>query len=366
VGTDNQEALADPLYLGSRHERIRGEPYDRFIEAFVGAVERALPHVLLQWEDFAKHNARRILDRYRDRLCTFNDDIQGTAAVALAAILAACRVTGTPLADQRIVLLGSGSAGVGIADLLVMAMRAEGLTENQALERLWLLGSRGLLHDRMSDLQPAQRRYAKPRECVGKLPLSPAVTPEMVVEHVRPTVLIGTTGQPGMFTEHLIRSLARHVERPAILPLSNPTSRCEALPSDLITWTEGRALVATGSPFGPVTFEGHSYRIAQFNNAYVFPGLGHGVITSGATRVPETLFLAAARSLASLSTASAARGAPLLPPLEEITSVSRHVALAVANQALSEGLCRPQTTESLALQFDRRWWTPQYPPMRRG
>ena len=227
-----KEALADPLYLGWRHERVRGQAYDDFIEAFVQAVIRAFPNVLLQWEDFAKPNARRLLDHYRDRLCTFNDDIQGTAAVALAAILSALNVTGTHLRDQRIVIVGAGSAGIGISDQIATAMMAEGLSERDALTRLWLVGRHGLLHSAMTDLQPAQMHYAQPlerlqgwaRDASGCLSLIE------VVEQVKPTVLIGTTGQPGMFTEEVVRAMARHVERPAIFPLSNPTSRSEAIP----------------------------------------------------------------------------------------------------------------------------------------
>ncbi len=312
---------------------MRGQEYDDFIEQVVTAVDRALPGVLFQWEDFAQANARRLLDRYRDRLCTFNDDIQGTAAVALAAVLAAGRVAGTKLTDQRIVILGGGSAGTGIADALASAMTAEGLSAVEARGRIWFVGRHGLIHDGTPQLKDSQHLYTKPIDWAkdGDIGL------RAVVEHVHPDVLIGTTGQPGMFTEDVVRTMARHVARPAIFPLSNPTSRCEANPADLIAWTDGRALVAAGSPFAPVTWDGRRYRIAQCNNVYIFPGLGQGVIASGARRVTDGMFLAAAHALTEYQPVSG-DASGLLPPLEEITSVSRRVALAVALQAQAEGL----------------------------
>ncbi|MDR3634936.1 MAG: NAD-dependent malic enzyme [Isosphaeraceae bacterium] len=361
VGTDNPEALADPLYLGWRHERLRGSDYDAFIEAFVAALERALPGSLLQWEDFALPNARRLLDRYRDRLCTFNDDIQGTAAVALAAVLSAGKITRTRLVDQRVVILGAGSAGTGIADALASALKAEGLSETEALARLWLVDRQGLLHDGMPNLPPIQQRYAKPAGRVANCHAGLAP----VIEHVRPTVLIGTTGQPGAFTEEAVRAMARAVARPAILPLSNPTSRSEAQPSDLLAWTDGRALVATGSPFADVLRDGRTYKIAQCNNAYIFPGLGQGVIAAGTPRVTDALFLAAAHALAECATVADDTGAPLLPPLEQIVPVSRRVALAVAAEAEAQGLVSPRTAEERERLIDSRWWEPRYRRLRR-
>jgi len=367
VGTDNQEALADPLYLGWRHERVRGQAYDEFIEAFVQAVTRACPGVLLQWEDFAKANARRLLDRYRDRLCTFNDDIQGTAAVALAAILSAVNVTGTTLADQRIVIVGAGSAGIGISDQIIAAMIAEGLPKRDALARLWLVGRHGLLHTRMTGLSPLQMLYAQPLERIEHwaLDASAGFALNQVVEQVKPTVLIGTTGQPGMFTEEVVRSIARHVERPAILPLSNPTSRSEAIAADLIAWTDGRALVATGSPFPPVHYGGRTFRIAQCNNVYIFPGVGLGVIASRARRVSDAMFLAAARALAEASPARADGDAALFPQLEEITQISRRIALATGLQAQLEGLAEPTTADELERRVDAARWELRYPRLRR-
>ncbi|HMB04922.1 MAG TPA: NAD-dependent malic enzyme, partial [Isosphaeraceae bacterium] len=367
VGTDNQEALADPLYLGWRHERLRGQAYDDFIEAFVQAVTRTFPDVLLQWEDFAKSNARRLLDRYRDRLCTFNDDIQGTASVAVAAILSALNVTGERLADQRIVIVGAGSAGIGISDQIVAALMAEGLPERDALARLWLVGRYGLLHSGMTDLQPAQMHYAQPLERMVHWAhgASGGFALAEVVEQVKPTVLIGTTGQPGMFTAEVVRAMARHVERPAIFPLSNPTSRSEATPADLISWTDGRALVATGSPFPEVSYGGRTFRIAQCNNTYIFPGVGLGAIAARARRVTDAMFLAAAHALGDVSPARTDRDAALFPPLEEITQVSRRIALAVGAQAQRQGLAEPTTPEELERRVDAARWEPRYPRLRR-
>ena len=363
AGTDNQEALADPLYLGSRHERTRGPAYDDFIETFVQAVARAFPNVLLQWEDFAKPNARRLLERYRDRLCTFNDDIQGTAAVALAAILSALNVTGTALADQEIVIVGAGSAGIGISDQIKAAMMDEGLTEREARARLWLVGRNGLLHSAMAGLTPEQLRYAQAldrmqgwaRDDRGNLTL------REVIEQVKPTVLIGTTGQPGMFTEDIVCAMARHVERPAIFPLSNPTSRSEATAVDLITWTDGRALVAAGSPFPDVSYHGRTFRIAQCNNVYVFPGVGLGAITCRARRVTELMFLASARALAAACPTRTDKNAPLFPPLENIRPVSRTIALATALEAQRQGLAEPTTPDELERRVDLTRWEPRYP-----
>ena len=365
VGTDNPERLADPHYLGWRHERVRGPDYDGFVEEFVRAVERHLPGVLLQWEDFAQANARRLLDRYRDRLCTFNDDIQGTAAVALGALLAAARLTGRPLRDQRLVIVGAGSAGTGIGDLLLAALAQEGLGPGEARSRLWLLSSRGLLHTGLAGLPPWQQGYCRPQEEVadwrrdgaGGIPLAE------VVERVHPTALLGVSGQPGAFTEEAVRAMARHAERPILFPLSNPTSRSEAVPADLMAWTEGRALVATGSPFASVSYGGRSLPVSQCNNAYVFPGLGLGVIASGARRVTGALFLAAARALGDCVPPTPGPEAPLLPPPEDLRAVSRRIGLAVGLEAQRQGLAPPATPEEWERALDAAWWEPRYLPL---
>jgi malate dehydrogenase (oxaloacetate-decarboxylating) len=292
VGTNNEERLADPLYVGWRHERMRGTEYDEFIESFVTAVTERWPNILLQWEDFAKGNADRVLTRYRDRLCTFNDDIQGTAAVAAATLLAAVNVNGVPLTEQRIVVLGAGSAGCGIAALLLQAMIDAGLKASEAQERFFVLNSRGLLLEGMPDVGPAQKPFLQPRDAISSWTLREPGAVELfdVVVNARPTALIGVSGQPGAFTESIVREMARHVERPAIMPLSNPSSRSEATPEQLLTWTGGRALIGTGSPFPPISYGERSFVVAQTNNSYVFPGVGLGVIASGARRVTDGMF----------------------------------------------------------------------------
>jgi malate dehydrogenase (oxaloacetate-decarboxylating) len=366
VGTDNRDRLDDPIYLGWRHERIRGAEYDDFIEAFVHAVMRKLPRVLLQWEDFAQRNARRLLDRYRDRLCTFNDDIQGTAAVTLAAVLAALHVTQGKLIDQRVVILGAGSAGTGIADQLATAMTRIGLPASDALSRFWLIDRPGLIHSEMTDLDRFQRKFAHPVDQTSNWPKDSAnsISFADVVRNVRPTILIGACGQPGTFTEPVIREMAQHVDRPIIFPLSNPLSRCEATPGDLLNWTEGRALIATGSPFSNVDFEGRVVAIGQCNNSYIFPGMGLGVIASGARRVTDDMFLAAARALSDCSPVRRDPLAPLLPPLESIRHVSRRIALAVGAEAQGAGLAGRTSHEELALRINAQRWQPIYRPMR--
>jgi malate dehydrogenase (oxaloacetate-decarboxylating) len=367
VGTDNPELLNDPLYLGWRHPRMRGPEYDAFIEAFVQAVRRHLPGVLLQWEDFGRGNAHRLLARYRDQVCSFNDDIQGTGAVALAALLAALRVMGARLTDQRVVILGAGGAGAGIADQLTAALVHEGLGETEARAQLWLVGRGGLLHTGMSGLEPFQQRYCQPlerttgwaRDAAGALPLAE------VVRRVRPTVLIGVCGQPGTFTAEVVGSMARQVERPVLFPLSNPTSRAEAVPADLITWTEGRALVATGSPFPDVTYGGRTIPVSQCNNVYIFPGVGLGVIAAAARRVSDEMFLAAARALSECSPARTDPYSRLLPPLEEIRAVARRIALAVAAEAQRQGLAERLPPGECERRVDACRWEPRYQALRR-
>lgn len=367
VGTDNQELLNDPLYLGWRHERVRGEVYDAFIEAFVQGVLRKFPNLLLQWEDFSNQNARRLLERYQDRLCTFNDDIQGTAAVTLAGLLAAMEVTGSALSEQRIVMLGAGSAAIGISDQIVAAMMAAGRADREARSTIWLIDSRGLVHTGRTDLDPIKRRYAQPWERVAewKLAYLDRSTLEDVVKNVRPTILIGTAAQPGAFTEAIVGEMARHVARPIIFPLSNPTSKSEAAPMDLIAWTEGRALVASGSPFPDVTYAGRIIRIGQCNNSFIFPGVGLGVIASGAGRVTDALFVAAAQALSDLSPAQRDPMASLYPSLEDVRGVSRQVALAVGTEAQRIGLVEATSPTELARRVDATMWIPRYVRLKR-
>jgi malate dehydrogenase (oxaloacetate-decarboxylating) len=367
VGTDNPELLADSLYLGWRHSRVRGEPYDAFVEDFIQALERHLPGVLLQWEDFGRGNAHRLLERYRDRICSFNDDIQGTAAVALAGLFAALRRTDSRLAEQRIVILGAGSAGTGIADQIVSALRQEGLSPAEARQRLWLVDRCGLLHTGLPDLAPFQGCHCQPAERIagwardgaGSIPL------REVVRHVHPTVLIGVSGQPGVFTEDVVRTMAAHVERPVIFPLSNPTSHSEATPADLLAWTGGRAFVATGSPFPDVVHGGREVSVSQCNNVYIFPGVGLGVIASGARRVTDEMFLAAARALSDCSAAQPDTGATLFPLLTELGAVARQIALAVGAEAMRQGVARALPAQLWERRVDGLRWEPRYRPVRR-
>ena len=364
VGTDNAERLNDPLYVGWRHGRVRGDDYDAFLEDFVAAVQERWPTVLLQWEDFAGANAGRLLARYRDRLCTFNDDIQGTAAVAAGTLLAAVGVTGVPLVEQRVAVLGAGAAGCGIAGLIMEAMIEDGLDPEAARGRFFMVDLPGLLVDDMADLTPAQRRFAQPRATVADWPVgaSGRIDLDDVVAKVHPTALIGVSGQPGAFTAPIVRAMAAHCERPVIFPLSNPTSRSEANPSDLMAWTEGRALIGTGSPFKAVERHGRLIPIVQTNNSYIFPGLGLGVLAAEARRVTDRMFMAAARALADLSPVT--HGGPLLPPVEELRAVSSVIARAVAGQAIEDGVAPPRSQEAISARLAAFVWEPVYRPYR--
>ncbi|TDR80221.1 NAD-dependent malic enzyme [Paludibacterium purpuratum] len=364
TGTNNPERLADPLYLGERHERARGAAYDDFIEAFVRAVNKRWPNVLLQWEDFHKNNATRLLEKYRDRLCTFNDDVQGTASIAAGALLAAVRQIGASLTEQRIAILGGGSAGIGIAELIKRTMMQEGLTEAEARRRFYVVGSRGLVTEQTTGLEPFQQAWAQDSAQLGAWTLDrpgPAMLLD-VVRNVRPTVLVGVSGQSGAFPEAVIREMARHCERPIVFPLSNPTSCVEALPSDIVEWTEGRAIVATGSPFEPFDYRGTRHYFAQCNNSYIFPGVGLGVIAVGACRISDEMFIAASRAVAELSPAMHEPGGKLLPDLADMRQVSRHVALAVAHQARAEGAMPTMTDRQIAEAIDATQWQPVYQP----
>jgi malate dehydrogenase (oxaloacetate-decarboxylating) len=367
VGTDNPKHLDDPLYIGWRHERVRGAEYDDFVEAFVDTVRERWPHVLLHWEDFAIGNANRLLSRYRNQLCTFNDDIQGTAAIAVGALLSAINVTGVPLREQRIAVLGAGSAGTGICTLLLRAMVADGLPEAEARARFFLVDREGLLIEGMSGLQPFQVPFAQSKAHIANWTLksSGAISLADVVANSRPTVLIGTSGQTGAFSENIVRAMARQVGRPVIFPLSNPTERSEATPEDLCAWTESRAVIGTGSPFPPTERDGHPFRIDQTNNAYVYPGIGLAAIVVKARRISGGMFLAAARAIAELSPAKRNPHANLLPPLVDIRKVSFHVAVAAAKQALAEGLADPAFGDDIAAAITAKMWEPVYANYRR-
>ena len=363
VGTNNLDRLRDPEYLGWRHERVTGADYDAFIEQFVQAVRQELPGTFLQWEDFGASHARPILERYRDRALTFNDDIQGTGAITLGAILSALHVTAVPLREQRVVILGAGSAGVGVADTIRGALVQEGLPETEARQRFYLVNRGGLLHAGREDLKPEQAEYARAwSEVADWSQHDPQrVTLSDVVREVHPTVLIGLSTVAGAFDELLVREMAAGVDRPIIFPLSNPTSKCEAVPEDLFRWSEGAAIVATGSPFPPVDVGGRRVPIPQCNNVYIFPALGLGIVASGARRVTDGMILAAARALAEQSPAREDPTAPLLPPVAELRRVAVEIAMAVGFEAQRSGHALPTSPEELRERILATQWVPRYP-----
>jgi malate dehydrogenase (oxaloacetate-decarboxylating) len=365
VGTDRQSLLDDPLYIGNRHPRVPPQDYDRFLDAFVDAVGKLFPHAMLHWEDIGVSNARRLLDRYRDRLLTFNDDIQGTGAVNLAAVLAAVRATGTRLRDHKIVIFGAGTAGTGIADQLRAEMITEGLDADQACARIWALDRAGLITSGMAGLSDSQRRCARDEaEVAGWQRDSElgGIRLAEVVARAHPTILIGTSTRAGAFTRDIVTEMAAHADRPVILPMSNPTELSEAAPADLIAWTGGRVLVATGSPFDPVEHDGVRYVIGQANNALVFPGIGLGVIASQAARITDGMLAAAAHAVADLTDTSMP-GAPLLPPVEALRDTSLAVAVAVARAAWQDGVAGTFLDGDLRAHIARLMWHPEYRPI---
>jgi malate dehydrogenase (oxaloacetate-decarboxylating) len=367
TGTNNPDLQNDPLYIGWKHERIRGAEYDAFIEKFVTAIKKRFPHVLLQWEDFAQQNANPILQRYRDELCTFNDDIQGTAAVAAGTLFSAVHVTGKSLREQRIVVVGAGSAGCGISNLIMQAMVDEGLSEAEARKRFYLVDRNGLMLDNTSGLLPFQKPFAQATQGVINWSLTNLnnITLDDVIKNVHPTVLIGVSGQGGIFTEAIVREMAKYIERPIIFPLSNPTSRSEAIPSDLMKWTDGRAVIGTGSPFTEIEKNGKPFRVDQTNNSYIFPGMGLGLIAIKAKRVTDKMFMAAAQALALCSPSRLDINANLLPPLSMIREVSLKVATAVAKEAIASGQTNFSPAEDLEKYIKERMWIPEYIPYKK-
>ncbi|MDG2308552.1 MAG: NAD-dependent malic enzyme [Candidatus Binatia bacterium] len=363
VGTNNEERLKDPHYIGWRHERVAGDEYIAFVDAFVDAVKKVWPHVLLQFEDFAFQHATPLLGRYRDQLCMFNDDVQGTAAVALGTLFSAVNAAGSNLCDQTVAILGGGSAGCGIAEQIVAAMGEEGLSDREARDRIYMVDRPGLLHDGMTGLPSFQEALAQPQarlESWTRNGPDGGISMLDVAQQGKPTILIGVSGQPGLFTEEILRAMAAHSDRPIVFPLSNPTSRMEAAPADVIKWTEGRALVATGSPIDPVSYDGRTFPIAQCNNTYIFPAVGLGVIASGAKRVTDEMMRAAARALGAAAPASKDPTAALLPPLAEIRRVTRDLAEAVGAEAQRQGHAEKTSPEELRRRIDERFWEPAY------
>ncbi|PHA01955.1 NAD-dependent malic enzyme [Bacillus pseudomycoides] len=360
VGTNREDLLNNPFYIGNRHPRVTGEAYDSFIDLFVKGVCNKFPNALLHWEDFSSRNARRILDKYRDYVCTFNDDIQGTGAVSLAAVLSAVKASGVPLCEHRVVVFGAGTAGIGIADQVRDAMVRLGLSEEEANRRFWCIDRNGLLTDNMDDLLDFQRPYAREESEVKEWKTTEVIGLAEVVKHVQPTILIGTSTVAGAFTEEIVKEMAAHAERPIILPMSNPTPLAEAKPADLISWTEGRALVATGSPFEPVTYNGVTYVIGQCNNALIFPGLGLGTNVARARVMTDGMFAAAAEAVASMVDTSQP-GAPILPEVEELRNVSELVAIEVAKAAVSEGVAREELSDNdIRKAVQAAMWQPVY------
>ncbi|MED0997061.1 oxaloacetate-decarboxylating malate dehydrogenase [Bacillus mobilis] len=360
VGTNREELLNNPFYIGNRHPRITGEAYDEFIDTFVQAVNKQFPKALLHWEDFSSRNARKILDKYRHDICTFNDDIQGTGAVSLAAVLSAVKVSGVPLSEHRVVVFGAGTAGIGIADQVRDAMVRVGVSEEESYKRFWCIDRNGLVTNNMEDLLDFQMPYARKEAEVSEWKQNDVIGLAEVVKHVKPTILIGTSTVAGAFKEEIIKEMASHVERPIILPMSNPTPLAEAKPVDLIEWTEGRALVATGSPFEPVTYNGVTYVIGQSNNALIFPGLGLGTIVVRASVMTDGMFAAAAEAVASMVDTSQP-GAPILPEVEELRNISEMVAIEVAKVAVAEGVARENLSDNdIKIAVKEAIWEPEY------
>ncbi len=363
VGTNNEDRLKAPEYLGWRHERITGDDYYDFVDLFVQAVKQELPHTCLQWEDFANRHARPLLERYRNELLTFNDDIQGTAAVVFGALTRAIRASGGSLKGQQIVFYGAGAAAIGVADYLRMALVDCGLSEKEATSRLWVVNRGGILHADRTDLSPEQRVYTQPVERLAewRRPSSGIIDLETVIRNVDATILIGLSTRGGAFNESIVREMARKADRPIIFPLSNPTDRCEAVPEDLIRWTAGRAIIATGSPFGPVDFAGRKFPIAQCNNVYIFPAVGLGLIASKARRVTDRMMIAAGRALGEHQPAQTEATAALLPSLKDLPTIAPQIAFEVGLEAQRAGVAEPTSPEELRARIAGTQWTPEYP-----
>ncbi|KHT62764.1 malate dehydrogenase [Photobacterium gaetbulicola] len=361
VGTNNPQRLSDPMYMGWRHPRISGQEYDNFVDEFIQAVKQRWPDALIQFEDFAQKNAMPLLERYKDKVCCFNDDIQGTAAVTVGSLLAACKAAGSKLSQQRVTFLGAGSAGCGIAEAIIAQMVSEGISEQQARSQVYMVDRWGLLVDDMPNLINFQKKLVQPRAIINEWDTEDNnISLLDVMRNAKPTVLIGVSGVPGLFSEEVICEMHQHCERPIIFPLSNPTSRVEATPADIIRWTDGNALVATGSPFEPVVHNGKTYPIAQCNNSYIFPGIGLGVLAVGARRVTDEMLMESSRALAECSPLAINGKGALLPPLEEIQNVSRHIAFAVAKKAVEQRKAPKNTDDRIKEKINDNFWDAEY------
>ncbi|GEK15129.1 NAD-dependent malic enzyme [Aliivibrio fischeri] len=361
VGTNNPQRLADPMYMGWRHPRVTGDEYADFVEDFIQAVQRRWPEALVQFEDFAQKNAMPLLERYKNRICCFNDDIQGTAAVTVGSLLAACKAAGSSLSEQRVTFLGAGSAGCGIAEAIIAQMVSEGISDAQARSQVYMVDRWGLLQEGMPNLLDFQQRLVQKAENTKDwVSEEPNFSLVDVMRNAKPTVLIGVSGAPGLFSKEVIQEMHKHCERPIVFPLSNPTSRVEATPNDIIRWTDGQALVATGSPFDPVAHNGQTYPIAQCNNSFIFPGIGLGVLAIKATRVTDEMLMESSRALSECSPLAIHGTGALLPPLEEIHSVSKRIAFAVAKKAIEQGHALEITDEALQQKIESYFWKPVY------
>ncbi|WP_286891508.1 NAD-dependent malic enzyme [Pseudoalteromonas sp. ESRF-bin5] len=361
VGTNNEKLLNDPMYMGARHKRITQDEYDEFLDLFIKAVKRRWPNVLLQFEDFAQPNAMPLLKRYREEICSFNDDIQGTASVTVGSLLAACRVKGSTLSQQKVVFVGAGSAGCGIAEQIISQMVFEGISEEQARSQVFMVDRFGLLTNGMEGLRDFQQALAQPTDALNDWTYSGEYASLLDVMHcAKPDILIGVSGQPGLFTEQVIRAMHSTCEQPIIFPLSNPSKQVEAHPEDVIKWTDGKALVATGSPFDPVEYNGETFPIPQCNNSYIFPGIGLGVIAAKATRITDAMLSVSSEMLAESSPRANSGKGSLLPALTEIETLSKRIAFAIAKKAIEEGVALEISDDALWAAIDKNYWLPKY------
>lgn len=366
VGTNNEKLLADPMYMGARHKRIGQEEYNEFVDMFIQAIYRRWPDVMLQFEDFAQPNAMPLLERYRDKICCFNDDIQGTAAVAVGTILAACKSKNTKLSEQKVAFVGAGSAGCGIAEQIIQQMCLEGISDSQARSQVFMVDRFGLLTQGMQDLRDFQQRLVQSTDAVGEWSFSGEFPSLLdVVNCAHPDILIGVSGQAGLFTEQVIRCMKKHCELPIIFPLSNPSRQVEATPQQVIEWTDGKVIVATGSPFKPVEYKGKIYPISQCNNSYIFPGIGLGVIVAKASLISDEMLMATSAALAEASPLAATGEGELLPSLGEIAKLSKKIAFDVAKIAMQQNLALEVPDEVLLERIERNFWMPEYRPYKR-
>ena len=366
VGTNNEKLLNDPMYMGARHKRIPQQQYDEFLDLFIQAVKRRWPNVLLQFEDFAQNNATPLLMRYRNELCCFNDDIQGTACVTVGTLLAACRSKKEKLSNQIIVFVGAGSAGCGIAEQIIASMVSEGISEEQARSQIFMIDRLGLLMDNMSDLRDFQLKLAHTKNTVSDWSFADKYPNlQEVIEQVKPSILIGVSGQAGLFNEHVVKTMKKHCALPIILPLSNPIKQIEALPEQVIAWTQGQAIVATGSPFPPVEYQGKSYTVVQCNNSYIFPGIGLAVVSANISRISDEMLMAASEILAQESPLVKTGEGDLLPPLNSIVELSKKIAFAVSKVAFKQQYALAVSDEVLSTQIEKNFWQPNYRQYRR-